>query len=148
MAANRNEDEQWNFPAFPGTGTNVQAGTERYTSLWDCAFNALGLLVLQTPPDERTSTRITGPTRHVLVWLTVMFLLITTSYGSGLASILTIPRYIVGTLRLQNRHKYQTRSALLPVSPSNHLPIFFPWKLVVRTVWQHSLLGIARAIQQ
>lgn len=80
-----------------GTETSVQAGTGRYTSLWDCAFNALGLLVLQTPPDERKTTRLVGPTRHVLVWLTIMFLLITTSYGSGLASVLTVPRYIVAT---------------------------------------------------
>ncbi|XP_023710035.1 probable glutamate receptor [Cryptotermes secundus] len=78
---------------FPGRSTNIQAGTGRYASVLDCAFNALGLLVLQTPPDERRSTRNVGPNRHVLVWLTVMFLLITTSYGSGLASILTVPRF-------------------------------------------------------
>jgi hypothetical protein len=85
---------QWNILALPGRSTNVQALTGRYASVLDCAFNALGLLVLQTPTDERRSTRLVGPNRHVLVWLTIMFLLITTSYGSGLASILTLPRYI------------------------------------------------------
>jgi hypothetical protein len=74
-------------------GTDLQAGAGRYTKIWRCAFDALGLLVLQTPPDERRSTRLVGPNRHVLVWLTVMFLLIATSYSSGLASILTVPRY-------------------------------------------------------
>ncbi|PSN43557.1 hypothetical protein C0J52_03708 [Blattella germanica] len=64
-----------------------------YSTMWNCVFNSLGLLVLQTPPDERTTNRLIGPNRHVLVWLTIMFLLITTSYSSGLASILTVPRF-------------------------------------------------------
>ncbi|KAJ9598703.1 hypothetical protein L9F63_010613 [Diploptera punctata] len=89
----------------------------RYSTLWDCVFNALGLLVLQTPPDERiTASRMTGPNRHVLIWLSIMFLLITSSYSSGLASILTVPRFgspieTVNDLAYSNMHWAATHPA-------------------------------------
>ncbi|XP_046988131.1 glutamate receptor ionotropic, delta-1-like [Schistocerca americana] len=65
----------------------------RYSTVEDCFFRSLGLLVLQTPDVERRHTRVVGPTRHVLSWLLIAYLLVTASYGSGLSSVLTIPRY-------------------------------------------------------
>ncbi|XP_046988134.1 glutamate receptor ionotropic, kainate 2-like [Schistocerca americana] len=65
----------------------------RYSTVEDCFFRSLGLLVLQTPDMERRHTRVVGPTRHVLSWLLLAYLLVTVSYSSGLSSMLTIPRY-------------------------------------------------------
>ncbi|XP_046988136.1 glutamate receptor ionotropic, kainate glr-3-like [Schistocerca americana] len=74
-----------------GTGGGPPGG--RYSTVEDCFFRSLGLLVLQTPDLERRHTRVVGPTRHVLSWLLIAYLLVTASYGSGLSSVLTIPRY-------------------------------------------------------
>ncbi|XP_049855489.1 glutamate receptor 1-like [Schistocerca gregaria] len=68
-------------------------GGGRYSTVEDCFFRSLGLLVLQTPDLERRHTRVVGPTRHVLSWLLIAYLLVTASYGSGLSSVLTVPRY-------------------------------------------------------
>ncbi|XP_049855493.1 glutamate receptor ionotropic, kainate glr-3-like [Schistocerca gregaria] len=65
----------------------------RYSSVEDCFFRSVGLLVLQAPDVERRHTRVVGPTRHVLSWLLIAYLLVTASYGSGLSSVLTVPRY-------------------------------------------------------
>ncbi|XP_049772529.1 glutamate receptor 1-like [Schistocerca cancellata] len=74
-----------------GTGDGPAGG--RYSTVEDCFFRSLGLLVLQTPDVERRHTRVVGPTRHVLSWLLIAYLLLTVSYGSGLSSVLTVPRY-------------------------------------------------------
>ncbi|XP_046988138.1 uncharacterized protein LOC124593834 [Schistocerca americana] len=65
----------------------------RYSTIEDCFFRSVGLLVLQTPDVERRHTRVVGPTRHVLSWLLIAYLLVTASYGSGLSSVLTVPKY-------------------------------------------------------
>nr|QJX74374.1 ionotropic receptor 1 [Ceracris kiangsu] len=69
------------------------AAGSRYATVADCFFRSVGLLVLQTPDVERRHTRVVGPTRHVLSWLLVAYLLVTASYGSGLSSVLTVPKY-------------------------------------------------------
>ncbi|XP_046988133.1 glutamate receptor ionotropic, kainate 2-like [Schistocerca americana] len=73
--------------------TNDGRAVGRYATVEDCFFRSVGLLVLQTPDVERRHTRVVGPTRHVLSWLLIAYLLVTASYGSGLSSVLTIPRY-------------------------------------------------------
>ncbi|XP_068084386.1 uncharacterized protein [Anabrus simplex] len=77
----------------PTLPRNLKSGTRRYNTLMDCAFRTLGLLVLQTPDSERHEGREVGPTRHVLSWLLIVFVLVTSSYSSGLASVLAVPRY-------------------------------------------------------
>ncbi|XP_049948299.1 uncharacterized protein LOC126456597, partial [Schistocerca serialis cubense] len=76
-----------------GEDTVRAAAGSRYSTVEDCFFRSLGLLVLQTPDVERRHTRVVGPTRHVLSWLLIAYLLVTASYGSGLSSVLTVPKY-------------------------------------------------------
>jgi hypothetical protein len=53
----------------------------------------LGMLVLQIPDDERDQTIPRHvPMRHLVNWLILQFLVITTAYSGGLAYILTVPR--------------------------------------------------------
>ncbi|XP_049799577.1 glutamate receptor ionotropic, kainate glr-3-like [Schistocerca nitens] len=75
------------------TGSVGGAADGRYSTVEDCFFRSVGLLVLQAPDVERRHTRVVGPTRHVLSWLLIAYLLVTASYGSGLSSVLTVPRY-------------------------------------------------------
>ncbi|XP_046988132.1 glutamate receptor ionotropic, kainate 2-like [Schistocerca americana] len=82
----------WVLVAFC-TGSVGGAADGRYSTVEDCFFRSLGLLVLQAPDVERRHTRVVGPTRHVLSWLLIAYLLVTASYGSGLSSVLTVPRY-------------------------------------------------------
>nr|ALA15330.1 ionotropic receptor 6 [Locusta migratoria] len=74
-------------------GSDDDPSGGRYSTVEDCFFRSVGLLVLQTPDVERRHTRVVGPTRHVLSWLLITYLLVTSSYGGGLSSVLTIPRY-------------------------------------------------------
>ncbi|XP_069676591.1 uncharacterized protein [Periplaneta americana] len=66
----------------------------QYSTLVECAFRTLGLFVLQVPDDERDQTMPRHvPMRHLVNWLILQFLVITTAYGGGLASVLTLPRF-------------------------------------------------------
>ncbi|GFG33863.1 hypothetical protein Cfor_11507, partial [Coptotermes formosanus] len=52
------------------------------------------MLVLQIPDDERDQTIPRHvPMRHLVNWLILQFLVITTAYSGGLAYVLTLPRY-------------------------------------------------------
>ncbi|PSN57730.1 Ionotropic receptor 41a14 [Blattella germanica] len=68
--------------------------TSMYSTLQECAFRNLGLLVLQVPPDERDwSTPRFVPMRHLITWLILFYFVVTTAYSGGLATVLTLPRY-------------------------------------------------------
>ncbi|KAJ9581492.1 hypothetical protein L9F63_023331 [Diploptera punctata] len=68
--------------------------TNRYSTLLECGFRILGLLVLQVPNDERNqSVPRLIPMRHLVNWLILQFVVITTAYGGGLAMVLTLPRF-------------------------------------------------------
>lgn len=72
-------------------GQNI---ANKYSTLLECAFRTLGLLVLQVPDDERDqSIPRYVPMRHLVNWLILQFLVITTAYGGGLAMVLTLPRF-------------------------------------------------------
>ncbi|XP_054258586.1 uncharacterized protein LOC128983345 isoform X2 [Macrosteles quadrilineatus] len=62
-----------------------------FTTKEDTLLRTLGFLVLQAS-SNRTVEK--GSVRHLVNWLHVAFLLVATSYSSGLASILTVPSYL------------------------------------------------------
>jgi hypothetical protein len=67
-----------------------------YSTWVECAFRTVGLLVLQVPPDERDfSTLRHVPMRHLVTWLILFYFVVTTGYSAGLASVLTLPRFIL-----------------------------------------------------
>ena len=50
--------------------------------------------MLQIPDDERDQTLLRhAPMKHLVNWLILQFLVITTAYSGGLAYVLTLPRY-------------------------------------------------------
>jgi hypothetical protein len=65
---------------------------QRFSTVTDSAISSVGLLLLQVPDEERSPQYV--PQRHLLAWLMVFFLLINTIYSGGLASVLTVPRYV------------------------------------------------------
>jgi hypothetical protein len=69
---------------------------QRFSTVTASALSSLGLLVLQAPDEERSSQYV--PLRHLLAWLMVFFLLINSIYSGGLASVLTVPRYVMYTM--------------------------------------------------
>ncbi|PSN57733.1 Ionotropic receptor 41a9 [Blattella germanica] len=65
-----------------------------YSTWTECGFRTMGLVVLQVPPDERDwSTPRYVPMRHLVTWLILFYFVVTTGYGGGLASVLTLPRF-------------------------------------------------------
>ena len=84
-----------NFPSSVGSGQG-KAVVNTYSSWEECAFRTVGLLVLQVPPDERDyATPRYVPMRHLVTWLILFYFVLTTGYSAGLATVLTIPRYIL-----------------------------------------------------
>jgi hypothetical protein len=73
-----------------------KAVVNMYSTWVECAFRTVGLLVLQVPPDERDfSTPRHVPMRHLVTWLILFYFVVTTGYSAGLASVLTLPRFIL-----------------------------------------------------
>jgi len=63
-----------------------------FSMIMDSAISSVGLLVLQVPHEERAPEY--APLRHLLAWFMVFFLLVNSVYSGGLASVLTVPRYV------------------------------------------------------
>ena len=81
-----------NSIAATGTGDKM---VNMYSSWIECAFRTTGLLVLQVPPDERDwSTPRYVPMRHLVTWLILFYFVVTTAYCGGLATVLTVPRFV------------------------------------------------------
>ncbi|XP_075215171.1 glutamate receptor ionotropic, delta-2-like [Lycorma delicatula] len=64
----------------------------RFRTMADCVLRVIGILLLQVPTAKGVQ-QPPLPLRYIITWLEVMFLLIVTSYHSGLASNLTVHRY-------------------------------------------------------
>ncbi|XP_023710270.2 uncharacterized protein LOC111866019 [Cryptotermes secundus] len=64
---------------------------ESYATWINCFLTTLGMFVLQPPVDAEAAGY--GPMRVFVTSLLVFFLLVSTVYSGGLASILTVPRY-------------------------------------------------------
>lgn len=72
------------------SGNQTQRHGQWFTTKADTILRTFGFMVLQaynTKSIESTSIR------HLVNWLHIMFMLLATSYSSGLASILTVPSY-------------------------------------------------------
>lgn len=59
-----------------------------FTTKADTVLRTFGFLVMQASSNQLIEVH---SIRHLVNWLHVMFLLITTGYNSGLASIFTVP---------------------------------------------------------
>jgi hypothetical protein len=73
-------------------GTTTQAS---YATWLNCLLTTIGAFVLQSPPDPRTAGQ--GPMKGFVTSLLVFFLLVSSAYSGGLASILTVPRWVQWT---------------------------------------------------
>lgn len=72
--------------------SDKQNKKKKYSSIASSIILAWGLLLLQSPSEEKAPQY--SPLRHLVTWLMVYFLLVNSIYSGGLASVLTVPRYV------------------------------------------------------